>query len=72
MPKYYVRSGQLYFIIDAIDHGGAILATLKYFKGRGLTSHEKICVTEVGFDDNKHISCYNTDEYLRKLDAKDN
>jgi len=53
MPKYYVRSGQLYFIIDAIDHGGAILATLKYFKGRGLTSHEKICVTEVGFDDNK-------------------
>lgn len=72
MPKYYVRSGQLYFVIDSTNHEDAIIATLKHFQGKGLVSHKQICISEIGFDDNKHLYCYDTDEYLRKINAKDN
>ena len=72
MPKYYVKSGQIYFTIDAKNHKDAIIATLKHFYGKGLTTHKKICVSEIGFDDNKNITCYETDNFLRIIDAKDN
>lgn len=67
MPKYYVRSGQIYFVVDANDHETAIIKTLKYFHGKGLVTHHNICVSEIGFDDNKHITCYDTDYFLRKI-----
>ena len=67
MPKYYVKSGQIKYIIDCADHVSAILAALYHFKGRGLITGPKICVSEQGFEDHRHWKCYDTDEYLRKV-----
>jgi hypothetical protein len=72
MPKYYVKSGQIYFIINAQDHKDAVILTLKHFNGKGLITHQNICVSEIGFDDNKHITCYDTDDFMRIINAKDN
>jgi len=67
MPKYYVKSGQINYIIDSTDEISAILATLKYYKGKGMMSSLKICVSENGFDDSTNWICYDTDEYMRKI-----
>ena len=66
MPKYYVKSGQIKFIIDASDHVSAILAALKHYKGRGVMTGAKICVSEQGFEDFKKWTCYDTDKYMKK------
>ena len=65
MPKYYVKSGQIKYIIDRNNHKDAILATLKFYKGKGLISGPKICVSEIGFEDFHKWICYDTDEYLK-------
>jgi hypothetical protein len=67
MPKYYIKSGQLKFIIDSADHVTAILAALMRFKGKGMITGPKICISEVGFDSFKEWKCYDTDEYLKKI-----
>jgi hypothetical protein len=67
MPKYYVTSGQINYIIDSTNEINAILATLKYYKGKGMMSSLKICVSETGFDDSTNWICYDTDEYMRKI-----
>jgi hypothetical protein len=67
MPKYYVKSGQIKFIVDTTDHISAILSALKRFKGRGVITGPKICVSEKGFEDFKNWKCYDTDEYLNKI-----
>ena len=71
MPKYYVKSGQYKFIIDASDHETAILATIKHYQGSGLMPSHKICVSEKGFYDtvikNGQIDCYNIDDYFKKI-----
>jgi hypothetical protein len=66
MPKYYVKSGQIKYIIDCNDPISAILAALYHFKGRGLVTGPKICVSECGFESHKTWKCYDTDEYLKK------
>jgi hypothetical protein len=66
MPKYYVKSGQIKFIIDSPDHISAILAALKHYKGRGVMTGLKVCISENGFDDFHQWTCYDTDEYIRK------
>jgi hypothetical protein len=65
MAKYYVKSGQLKFIIDCTSHECAILAALRHYKGRGIMTGPKICVSETGFEDFKKWKCYDTDKYLR-------
>lgn len=67
MPKYYVKSGQIKFIIDTADHTSAILAALKKFKGKGVITGPKICVSETGFDSFQNWKCYNTDDFLKKV-----
>lgn len=67
MPKYYVKSGQIKFIIDTADHISAVLAALKYYKGRGIMTGPKICISEQGFEDFKKWTCYNTDEYIKRV-----
>jgi len=54
-------------VIDSSDHVSAILATLKYYKGRGIMTGLKICISENGFDDFHQWTCYETDEYMRKI-----
>lgn len=67
MPKYYIKSGQIKFIVDATDHQSAILATLRYYKGKGIMSSLKICVSEQGFEDHTSWICYDTDSYMKDI-----
>lgn len=67
MSKYYVKSGQIKFIIDCTNHECAILAALTFYKGKGYMTGPKICVSEQGFDDFKNWKCYNIDKYIRKI-----
>jgi hypothetical protein len=53
------------YIIDRPDYLIAINDTLKAFKGKGLSTALKICISEVGW--NKETTCYDTDEFLKKL-----
>ena len=65
MPKYYIKSGQIKYIIDSMDHTTAILAALRAYKGKGMMSGPKICVSEKGFKDYKSWDCYDTDNFLK-------
>lgn len=67
MPKFYVKSGQIKFVIDASDHTVAILAALRKYKGRGLMLGPKICISEKGFESFKDWICYEADDFLKKL-----
>lgn len=67
MPKYYVKSGQIKYIIDTTDEVSALLSALYHYKGKGVMTGPKICVSETGFDDHTKWKCYNTDEYMKKL-----
>lgn len=62
MPKYYVQSGQIKYIIDKKNHKEAIVATLKYFHGKGLLTGRKICLSEYGWING--LKCYDTDDFL--------
>lgn len=66
MPKYYVKSGQIKYIIDSPDHESAILAALRHYKGKGVMTTLKICVSEQGFEDHKTWTCYNTDDFMKR------
>lgn len=66
MPKYYIKSGQLKYIVDSSDHVTAVLAALRHYKGKGIMTGPKICVSEIGFESYKSWKCYDTDEYLEK------
>lgn len=67
MPKYYVKSGQIKYIVECTDHICAILAALTHFKGRGLITGPKICVSEKGFEIKEKKDCYDTDKFLGKI-----
>jgi hypothetical protein len=66
MPKYYIKCGDIKFIIDSSDEKSAILAMINRYKGKGYILPPKICINQRGF---KHIGtkdCYDTDKFLRK------
>jgi len=66
MPKYYIKSGQIKFIIDREDYEQAILDTLQYFSNTKKKYGYKICVSEQGFDTFKNWKCYDIEKYLKK------
>ena len=65
MPKYYVQSGQIKHIIDRKTRKKAIMDTLIFYKGRGLTTNLKICISEVGWSIG--MTCYETDAFLKDI-----
>ena len=67
MPKYYVKSGQIKYIVDCKDEKSAILSALSHYKGKGLLTGPKICASEKGFDSFKEWNCYDTDDYLKEV-----
>lgn len=67
MPKYYVKSGQIKYIVDTTDEASAILSALYHYKGKGLMTGPKICVGEKGFESFKDWNCYDIDDYLKKV-----
>jgi hypothetical protein len=64
MPKYYVQSGQVRYIIDRPNEHTAISAVLHLVHGKGLLTSLKICVSQAGFD--IKLKCYDTDSFLKK------
>jgi hypothetical protein len=67
MPKYYIKSGHIRYIIDRNNYKDAIIATLKYYKHRGLMVGSKICVTEKGFDSFKEWFCYDISDFMEYI-----
>ena len=65
MPKYYVYSGQIKHVIDRIDHMTAIKDTLIYYKGKGLMTAIRICISETGWKSD--FICYDIDFILREI-----
>lgn len=70
MPKYYIKSGQIKYIIDRKDYKEAIIDTLKAYHGKGYMTGPKICVSETGFENHHLWKCYDTGDYIKEL--KDN
>lgn len=66
MPKYYVKSGQIQFIIDCNDSESAILSALYHYKDKKIIRAKKICVSETGFIDNNKWECHD----ITKFDGK--
>jgi hypothetical protein len=65
MPKYYVKSGQIKYIIQRENHYTAIVDGLKLYSGKGLLTSIKICISESGW--NKNFTCYDTDTFLKEI-----
>lgn len=65
MPKYYIKSGQIKYIIDSANHTTAILAVLRAYKDKKIMRGPKICVSEKGFKDHKSWKCYDADNFLK-------
>jgi hypothetical protein len=63
MPKYYVQSGQIKHVIDRKTRKKAITDTLIFYRGKGLMTNLKVCISEVGWD--KYMTCYDTDSFLK-------
>ena len=64
MPKYYVQSGQIKAIIDRKDHKTAILDIIKKYRGKGMLTVSKICISEKGWSTD--LTCYDTDAFLKE------
>lgn len=64
MPKYYIVSGQLKYIVDCNDPESAIMSGIHYAKEQGIDLGIKICVSEKGFSDSE--KCYDTEKYNKK------
>jgi hypothetical protein len=65
MPKYYVQSGQIKTVIDRLNHKTAILDVLREYKGKGMLTVEKICLSEIGWT--SELICYDIDPYLKLI-----
>jgi hypothetical protein len=65
MPKYYIKSGEIKYIIDSPNHTTAILAVLQAYKQKKTMRGPKICVSEKGFKDYKSWKCYDTYNFLK-------
>jgi hypothetical protein len=64
MPKFYILSGQLKYIVDSNSHESAIFFAIEYAREYMISLGSKICISEKGFKDRKN--CYNTDEYIKR------
>lgn len=67
MPKYYIKSGQIKYIIDRVNYEEAILEALRHYKNTSHMTSHKICVSEKGFDDHKSWECYNINDFTKKI-----
>lgn len=67
MPKFYVKSGNLRFVIDKPDHNSAIIDALIYAKQHNILAGLRVCYSEQGFDSFKEWICLDTHEYLKEI-----
>jgi len=66
MPKYYIKSGHIKFIISRGTHTEAIFAALKHYKRKSIIIGPKICISEQGFEDFTKWKCYDTKTFLEQ------
>jgi hypothetical protein len=64
MSKYYVQSGQIKCIINGSDHESTIVKVIKRYRGRGMLTTAKICISEIGWS--KGLTCYDIDNYMKE------
>jgi hypothetical protein len=67
MPKYYVKCGDIRYIIDTTDPESAILSALYHYKKKTIVYGSRVCVSETGFEDFKNWKCYDIDDFLKKV-----
>jgi hypothetical protein len=67
VPKYYIKSGEIKYIVDTTDETSAILSALYHYKKKSVMTGPKICVSEKGFESFKDWNCYDIDYYLKKV-----
>lgn len=67
MPKYYIKSGDIRYIIDTTDPESAILSALYHYKKKTIIYGSRICVSETGFEDFQNWKCYDIDDFLKKV-----
>lgn len=63
MPKYYVQSGQIKCVINGSNHKDTIKAVIAKYKGRGMLTVAKICISESGWS--QGLTCYDVDDFLK-------
>jgi hypothetical protein len=66
MPKYYIKSGQIKYIIDCNDEKSAILSAMYHYRNKDVITGPKICVSERGFEDFKNWKCYDISDFKEK------
>lgn len=67
MAKFYVKSGNLRFIIDGTDHKTAIKKALHYAKQKNIMTGLKICYSEQGFISFKEWICDDIENYMKAI-----
>lgn len=67
MPKFYVKSGNLKFIIDKKNHKEAIKAALTHAKQKNIMTGLRICYSEQGFVSFKEWVCEDIENYLKEI-----
>jgi hypothetical protein len=67
MPKFYVKSGNLRYIIDKEDHQSAITSALIYAKEKGIMTGLRVCYSEQGFVSFKEWVCDDIENYLKEI-----
>jgi hypothetical protein len=66
MPKYYIKSGDIKFIVDSKNTTAAIkkmIAFYKHKKPKPIKSN-KICISEIGFDSFKSWKCFEFKDFI--------
>lgn len=67
MPKFYIKSGDLKFIIDRADYNIAIRESVVYAKNNNIITAPKICISEKGFLTFKEWTCYDIKDYSQRI-----
>lgn len=67
MPKFYVKSGNLKFVIDKNNHQEAIKEALIYANKKGIMTGLRVCYSEQGFVSFKEWICEDIEDYLKEI-----
>lgn len=67
MPKFYIKSGNLKFVIDKHDHKEAIKNALIYAEQHSIMTGLRVCYSEQGFVSFKEWVCEDIENYLKEI-----
>lgn len=67
MPKFYIKSGNLKFIVDKKNYYSAIIEALIYAKKNNILTGLRVCYSEQGFVTFKEWICDDIENYLKEI-----